>query len=248
MVQFLQVVWLNVAFWILFPIVTIAFAMIGTVYVTIFALCVRDHRRTMWLIRRSIVHYGMAIIRCGWPLVRVRYIDHSPQDKPPFIFVANHRSTSDAFLLAYLPCELVQVVNIWPFKIPVLGVMARIAGYLSVREMPFEQFLERGSQLLKQGVSIVTFPEGTRSGSSTMGPFRGSAFRLAQHAGASLVPLAISGSENIPHRGSLLLRPGNISVHKLPALTAEEHLKLSAFKLKKVVHDRLQSHLEVAGT
>ena len=244
MLRFLQLFWLNAVFLMLCPIVTIAFAILGTVYVTLFSLCVRDHARTLWLIRRSAAQYGRAIVRCGWPLVRVQYVDHAPHDKPPFVFVANHRSTSDGFLVACLPYEAIQVVNIWPFKIPILGVVARIAGYLSIREMPFERFLERGSQLLNQGVSIVTFPEGTRSGSATMGPFHSSAFRLAQHAGVSLVPMAISGNENIPRRGTFWLQPGNITVHKLPAITPDVYAELSSFKLKTLVHDRLASFLE----
>ena len=248
--SWLGMVALNTLFWIFWLSLTVVFAVGGSVYVTAFALCVRDQRRTLWLLRRTISHYGTASIYCGWPLVRVRYVDHSPQDKPPFIFVANHRSASDAYLMSCLPFECIQVVNIWPFKIPFLGIVAKLAGYLSVREMPVEDFLESGSTLLAQGVSVITFPEGTRARSRAMGPFHGTAFRLALQAGATIVPLAISGSENIPRRGSLLLRPGQIVVHKLPGIGADEFKGLSVFELKTLVHQRLQEHLNrlEAGT
>jgi 1-acyl-sn-glycerol-3-phosphate acyltransferase len=177
-------------------------------------------------------------------MVRVRYVDHAPGETPPFVYVANHRSTSDAYLMACLPCEAVQVVNIWPLRIPFLGAIARIAGYLSVREIPMEDFLRQGTELLSQGVSVIAFPEGTRSGSRTMGPFHGSAFRLAIHAGAKIAPLAISGNENIPRRGSLWLHPGEITVQKLPALDAAQYQTLGAFKLKILVQDVIQQYLD----
>jgi len=247
MFSFLRVVWLNAVFWVLALSVTAVFAIVGTLCVAAFSLITRDERRTMWLLRRTISRYGGVILKCGWPLVRVRYVDYAPHDTPPFVYVANHRSFSDGFLMACLPIEGVQVVNIWPFKIPLLGVVARIAGYLSIREMPFEEFLCAGRRLLSQGVSVVAFPEGTRSGSRVMGSFHGSAFRLAQQAQVPIVPLAISGNENIPRRGSMLLRPGRISMHKLPAITVEEYKDMSPFMLKTMVHDRIRQHLDAQG-
>jgi 1-acyl-sn-glycerol-3-phosphate acyltransferase len=77
-----------------------------------------------------------------------------------------------------------------------------------------------------------------------MGPFHGAAFRLAQRTGAKIVPLAISGNENIPRRGSLVLRPGRISVTKLPAITAEQYADMTPYALKLWVHDIIQRQLE----
>ena len=239
----LQLFWLNTMFWTLSLIVTAVFAVVGGIYITAFAACVRDHRRTLWLLRRTISHYGSTIIKCAWPMIKVRFVDHAPNDRPPFVFVANHRSTCDAYLMACLPFECIQVVNIWPFRIPLLGIMARLAGYLSVREMPIEQFVERGSRLLGEGVSVITFPEGTRSRTAEMGPFRGSAFQLAQDAGARIAPLAIVGSDRAIRRGSWLLRPSRIAVHKLPAVMVDEYRLMSRFKLKTLVRERIQRHL-----
>ena len=240
-----RIVWLNTVFWILALIVSVLFAVGGTLWITAFRIATGDRRRTLWLLRRTISHYGDAIIKCGWPLVRVHYVDQAPEEKPPFVFVCNHRSSSDAYLMAVLPFECIQVVNIWPFKIPWLGIIAKLAGYLSVREMAIETFLSRGSLLLNEGTSVITFPEGTRSGSRQMGPFNSSPFRLAQTAGVKIAPLAISGNENKPKRGSLVLHPGVITVYKLPAVTVEDFKDMNVFKLKTVVHERIQQHLDL---
>jgi 1-acyl-sn-glycerol-3-phosphate acyltransferase len=243
-----SLLWLNVAFWIAVPLITVVFLVVATCYVGIFALVVRRRRRIQWLIRRSISHYGAIVLKCAWPLVRVRYVDYGPDAKPPFVFVSNHRSTSDAYLMACLPFECIQVLNKWPSRIPVFGQIAAIAGYLRVREMPFDTFVRKGSKLLGEGASIIAFPEGTRSGSRKMGPFHGSAFRLAKQVGVNIVPLAITGNENIPMRKSMVLHPGQIVVSKLPAVTCEQYKDMSAYKLKALVRERIRQHLEVQST
>ena len=242
---FARIVWLNTVFCILALIVSILFAVGGTVWILSYRFISGNRRKTLWQLRRTISHYGDAILKCAWPLVRVKYVDQAPEEKPPFVFVCNHRSSSDAYLMAVLPFECIQVVNIWPFKIPWLGIVAKIAGYLSVREMPIESFVSSGTQLLNEGTCVITFPEGTRSGSRLMGPFNSSPFRLAQNAGAKIAPLAISGNENIPRRGSLLLRPGIITVYKLPAVKSDDYRDISVFKLKTLVHERIQKHLDL---
>ena len=244
----LAVLWLNLFFWSVVPLVTLCYLVGGVFYTGLFFLVVRDRRKTRWLVRRTISHYGAATLRCGWPLIRVSYVDHSPADKPPFVFVSNHRSASDAYIMACLPFECIQVLNNWPAKIPIFGTIANIAGYLTVRKMPFDEFEMKGSKLLAEGVSVIAFPEGTRSGSRRMGMFHGSALRLAQHAGANIAPLAISGNENIPKRGSMLLHPGHIVITKLPVVTKEDYKDLSAYKLKTLVREQIQRELDTQAT
>jgi len=240
----LCIVWLNVWFWSLFAAASILFLVLAVPYVYLFDLLGRNRRRTLWLVRRTISHYGATAMHCGWPLIRVRFIDYAPQEKPPFVFVANHRSASDAFLMSVLPVECVEILNIWPSRLPFVNCFSRLAGYLRVREMPFDQFIEAGSRLLADGVSIIAFPEGTRSGSCQLGQFHGSAFRLAQHVGAKICPVTISGNEHIPSRGSLVLHPGRIVISKLPAVTCEQYQELNAYRLKTRVRETMRKHLD----
>ncbi len=240
----LGLVWLNVSFWTLFATASILFLVLAVPYGYLFHLVVRNRRRTLWYVRRTIGYYGAAAVYCGWPLIRVRYVDYAPQEKPPFVFVANHRSASDAFLMSVLPVDCVEILNIWPSRLPFVNCFSRLAGFLRVREMPFEEFIEAGSRLLADGVSIIAFPEGTRSGSRNMGQFHGSAFRLAQRAGAKICPIAISGNENIPARGSLVMHPGRIVISKLPAVTVEQYREMNAYRLKTRVRETIRQHLE----
>jgi 1-acyl-sn-glycerol-3-phosphate acyltransferase len=183
------------------------------------------------------------MVHLGWPFIRIRVEQDAPPPEP-CIYISNHRSTTDGFLMGLLQCEGVQVVNIWPFKIPVLGFFAKLAGYLSIREMPTEEFLDRATTLLAQGVSIIAFPEGTRSGSREMGSFHGALFRLALKTGAPIVPICFSGTENKPTKGSVVLHPGLIRMRFMEPITAKFYQDMSAFQLKNRVRDRMIAELE----
>jgi 1-acyl-sn-glycerol-3-phosphate acyltransferase len=205
-----------------------------------------SHRRTMKRFRRAISWYGILVTSLPYPFIKLRYEDHSGNNAPePYIFVSNHRAASDAFLMCVLPHECVQIVNVWPFRIPVLGMYARFSGYLNIRMMSHEEFISRGAQLLSEGVSIIFFPEGTRSAGREMGSFHGAAFRLALETRAAVVPLCISGNEQIPPKGSFLLRTGTIRVRRLPAVTWDEYKDLNAFALKNRVRSMIDKELSV---
>jgi 1-acyl-sn-glycerol-3-phosphate acyltransferase len=241
----MKIVALNIAFYLSFIIFSAIAIPLLTLLVAITALF-SSRRMTMKRFRRAISWYGLFIIRwLAFPFVRIYYQDHE-KDAPnsgAYIFVCNHRSASDPFLLACLPYEIVQVVNIWPFRIPVLGIYARWAGYLSVREMPFEEFSRKAVKLIRQGVSIAVFPEGTRSGCSEMGQFHGAIFRVAIEACCPIVPVCIIGNENIPSR-NFVMYPGTIKIHKLPALRWEDYQNISPFKLKNRVREIIAEHIE----
>ncbi len=245
----MMVVLQNLVFWPLFVAASIVFISIATVVLTLVGL-LAPRRYAMRRLRRTVSWYGAVVLRCGGPFVRVKYRDFAPQQNDgPYVFICNHRSASDPFLIACLPFELVQIVNDWPLKLPILGWVASLAGYIDIMNMAVEEFYERSARLLNCGVCIISFPEGTRSGSRRMGSFTSSVFRLALRCRATLVPLAISGSEDIPRKGSLLLHPGCIYVDKLPAVTWERYRDMDAFRLKTYIRDLLCEHLsQVEGT
>lgn len=220
---------------------------LGIPLLTLLVACCRpflSHRRTMKRFRRAIAWYGRAVIALPFPFIRVRH-EALAGSAPgaPYIFVCNHRSASDPFLMSLIPEEIVQIANVWPFRLPVLGVYARFSGYLNIRMLPPEEFLERAARLLAEGVSIVFFPEGTRSPSGAMGSFHGAAFRLALQTGVPIVPLCIAGNGEMPRKGSSLLAPGQVRMRRLPALAADEFRGLTAFALKNRVWQLMDREL-----
>lgn len=234
--RFFKLIYLNITFYMLFIIFSLVAIPALSTFVILCAL-ILSRRQTMKRLRRAISWYGAVIIRIlPFPLVRLKYKDYS-RDNPggPFVFICNHRSASDPFLMAVLPLEAIQVVNIWPFRLPALGIIAKIAGYLSVREIPFEDFKASTTKLLREGVSIAVFPEGTRSRDKRVGQFHGAIFRVALETKTPIVPLCITGNESIPPVGSPFLHPGVIKVNRLKPIYWEEYGAFDPFKLKNHV-------------
>ncbi len=238
MINALKIAWLNVSFYplfLLFSVVSIPILSLAGLVSWLFL----PKRILQRRFRRAISFYGAVVIRVlPYPLVRIDYVDDDPATADgPLVFVCNHRASSDAFLLACLPFECVQVVKDWPLRLPVLGPYAKWAGYLSVTELPFEEFSRRAAGLIAQGACVAGFPEGTRSGTLALGPFNSALFRVALETRCSIVPLCISGNEDVPRRGSLLLRPAVIRIRKLPAIRGADFGHMNAYKLKHHVRD-----------
>ncbi|MBI4709599.1 MAG: 1-acyl-sn-glycerol-3-phosphate acyltransferase [Nitrospirae bacterium] len=223
------------------------FSMIGIPILTVFVVLISlfvSKRFVMKRFRRAISWYGKGMTLIPFPFIKIKYEEQKKENPhEPYIFVCNHRAASDAFLMSVLPHEAVQVVNLWPFRIPVLGFFARSAGYLNIRRLSHELFLEKAAKLLEEKVSIIFFPEGTRSGDREIGNFHGAAFRLALHSKAAIAPLCISGNENMPPRGSWLMRPGTIRIRKLASIQWKDYKDMHVFALKNKVREIISNEL-----
>jgi 1-acyl-sn-glycerol-3-phosphate acyltransferase len=113
------------------------------------------------------------------------------------VFVSNHESQADPFLISFLPWEMKWLSKASLFRIPVVGWMLRLAGDIPIDRGDGDS--ARGAmkicaQWLERGQPVVIFPEGTRSEDGTMRPFKDGAFRLALETGAQIVPLAVCGT------------------------------------------------------
>lgn len=243
-VRALAKVLFNLTFYPLFIAVTVVMFSVFLLPVLL-VLYTAGERAAMKCLRWLIFAYGFVILRgAALPFVRIRHVRQGPKQTRACVYVCNHRAASDAFLMTFLGRELVQVVNNWPFKIPLLGWIAKRAGYLSVRSMPFEEFSEKALRLLEEGVSIAAFPEGSRSTEREMRQLNGAVFRVAQAAKVPVVPVCISGNDRIPEKGTNIFNPGTIRVHELPALEWESFKDMTPFKLKNHVRGLIQAEFE----
>ncbi len=132
------------------------------------------------------------------PLWRFRISGRMPTDpRNPYLVVSNHESFVDILLISHLPWEMKWLSKAELFRIPVLGWLMHLAGDIPVdRGNPRSaaQAMVRCKEILKEKVSVIIFPEGTRSETDEMLPFKDGAFRLAIDAGVPILPLAVSGA------------------------------------------------------
>jgi 1-acyl-sn-glycerol-3-phosphate acyltransferase len=132
------------------------------------------------------------------PLWRFRYSGTMPKDpRRPFVVVSNHESFTDILLISHLPWEMKWLSKAELFRIPIMGWMMWLVGDIPVKRGFGPSALEamaRCRKALDNRVSVMIFPEGTRSKTSELLPFKDGAFRLAIEAGVPILPLAVSGT------------------------------------------------------
>jgi 1-acyl-sn-glycerol-3-phosphate acyltransferase len=134
----------------------------------------------------------------------------------PQIFMANHQSDFDILIvLAHIPGQFRWIVKKELFKIPIFGKAMKSAGYIEIDRQNHERAmksLEEAAQKIREGKSVMTFPEGTRSKDGTIKPFKQGMFHLAIHAGVPIVPISIIGAHEILPKRSLKIKPGKVTM------------------------------------
>lgn len=144
------------------------------------------------------------------------------------IFMANHVSNLDPpVFLPHIPGRAAVFIKKQLVKIPFIGKAMLMGGYVPVdrsgsREAAKES-IAKAAAVLASGVHMASFPEGTRSRTGKMLPFKKGPFYLAQQTGAPIVPVSIHGTESMMHKGSLKIAPGVAHVQFHPPVRAAEH-------------------------
>jgi 1-acyl-sn-glycerol-3-phosphate acyltransferase len=203
-------------------------------------------RRTALRFTRGFIRlYGILVARLAFPWVRIEVTNRSGLPRgTPCLFVSNHQSIADIFLMARLPKrECVFISNRWPLHLPVLGFFAKLAGYLNVETMGFEALLDRVRELFSDGVSIISFPEGTRTRTGEIRPFHTTVFRIAHRLGIPVVPICIAGNWRLMPPGQARLSPGTVRLHVLPAIGPETYANLTPHHLKRQARDLIAREL-----
>ncbi|MDB5213047.1 MAG: 1-acyl-sn-glycerol-3-phosphate acyltransferase [Myxococcaceae bacterium] len=122
-------------------------------------------------------------------------IDHSA-----YVVVANHESQADPFLLSFLPWDMRWVAKEELFHQPLTGWAMRFGGDIPIRRGEGEsvrEMMNECQRALAGGISVMMFPEGTRSRDGELLPFRDGAFRLALAAGVPILPVALAGTRQM---------------------------------------------------
>ncbi len=147
--------------------------------------------------------------------VKVRGLEHIGNE-PSYIYMPNHQGSYDIFaLLSCLPVQFRWIAKKELFAIPILGWAMRAANYISIDRSGKRKTLEsikRAASKIREGVSVVIFPEGTRSRDGSIQPFKRGGFTLAIQSGVPIIPITINGSRDVMPRGSMRVRPGEIQI------------------------------------
>jgi 1-acyl-sn-glycerol-3-phosphate acyltransferase len=174
--------------------------------------------------------------------VSVNGAEHIDTDRS-YIYMANHQSNFDIpVLLGCLPVQFRWLAKAELFKIPLFGRAMQGCGYISIdrtnRRSAF-QSLERAAKTIRDGTSVIIFPEGTRSADGKIRSFKKGGFVLTLNAGVPIVPVIISGTWAVMPRSDLRIRPGRVTLEILPPVDTSQYTR----KNKELLMDRIRNLL-----
>ena len=154
---------------------------------------------------------------CFMTFVRVSVTGRENIDKKTsYVFVANHQGAYDIFAIyGYLNHNFKWMMKKSLEKIPFVGYACKKAGHIMVdKSSPaaVQRTMEMAEKQLRGGMSLVVFPEGSRSKTGKMARFKKGAFALATEFGLPIVPITMDGAYDVMPRAAKLPRPGHIRV------------------------------------
>ena len=160
-----------------------------------------------------------------------------------YVIISNHQSILDILLLNCLRYKFKWISKIENLNVPVIGWYLRMADYIIVdrgNEESKAEMLDKSYKCLKKGISVMIFPEGTRSLNNEIGFFKRGAFQLALQADVPLLPVLIDGTGGILPKHGLLFGSGHhIRIRVLdpvnPAMFGTDNPESLALKLSTIM-------------
>jgi 1-acyl-sn-glycerol-3-phosphate acyltransferase len=166
----------------------------------------------------------------------------------PCVFMCNHQSNFDIpVLFSALPAQFRWIAKAELFKIPLFGRAMRGAGYISIERKDRRkaiQSLKEAADKIRSGVSVMIFPEGTRSLDGNIGEFKKGGFFLAHDSGVQIIPIVLNGTWSIMSKDSLAIKPGNVTLSILPPVNVTDYSKTDKTRLIEDVRERMVKEFE----
>ena len=165
-----------------------------------------------------------------------------------YIYMPNHQSNADIpLLLGRLPVQFRWLAKAELFKIPIFGRAMRGVGYISIdrsnRKSAFKS-LERAATTIRNGTSVLIFPEGTRSRDTRILPFKKGGFVLSVDSGVPIVPIIIHGTRDIIPKGHLMIRSAPVSMEILDPVETAGYTRKTKDQLLEKIHSILVENYE----
>lgn len=154
----------------------------------------------------------------------------------PYVFMANHASSLDIWAaFVAIPRRLRMIAKKQLGLIPLFGWVMRAGRFIFIDRgngVAARRSIDEAGERIRNGDSVLIFPEGTRTRDGSLGPFKKGGFHLAVKAGVPIVPVALKGTRELMPRGSYLLRAGKVTAiigEPIPTqgLSEEERAALS---------------------
>jgi 1-acyl-sn-glycerol-3-phosphate acyltransferase len=169
--------------------------------------------------RGVLYQLGHGGVRLGCALSGIRFrvagAEHLPRDRPA-VYFSNHQSNLDPpILFAALHPRMHILYKQEMDRIPILTRAFRMGGFIPIDRRNKEaamRSIEAGARSIRDGSSFLIFPEGTRSRTEDLLPFKKGGFIMAILAQAPIVPIAVQGGRSAMRKGSWIIQPVTMSI------------------------------------
>ncbi len=230
-----------------YPLLVIMTA-IGILISPVAFLCFKIFARldTVRIIRIFVWIYGRCWLAIIKPFTGLELTGFKRGDIPtPCIIVLNHLSFFDTFFMGALPfTNVCFAIRSWPFKMAWYRPFMKLAQYLDVERLSWEETFRASQKLLSEGGVLLLFPEAHRSRDGRIGRFYSGAFKISIETKVPVVPLCISGTDVLLPPGRWYLKPARVKLKALapvyPSAFANEngHIEMRKY-VKSIIIDEL---------
>jgi 1-acyl-sn-glycerol-3-phosphate acyltransferase len=159
------------------------------------------------------------------------------------IYISNHASYLDIFVqIAYLPANVRMIYKKEINRIPLLGWAMLATGFIPIDRSNARKAmrsLESATAKISKGLSVVIYPEGTRTRDGSVGEFKRGMFVIAEKSGAEIVPVSLSGTFELMPRGTLKSGSGKVNMVIGKAVKYSEE-KVFAGHLREIIINNLK--------
>jgi 1-acyl-sn-glycerol-3-phosphate acyltransferase len=193
----------------------IGWVVLTTAFFAILAIIVSFFTRTGNPVHIVARIWSQSILMVSRVHVSVKGLSNIEPDKS-YVYMANHQSNFDIpVLLGYLPVQFRWLAKAELFKIPVFGRAMLGAGYVKIdrfnRQSAFAS-INKAARRMKDGVSVMIFPEGTRSKDGSIRQFKKGGFVMAIKSGVPIIPVVLRGTWPIMAKSSLRINRGDVEM------------------------------------
>ena len=160
----------------------------------------------------------------------------------------NHVSMFDQFMIgAYVPHYITAVAAIEIFRYPIWGYIIKKYGVIPIVRQKIRQAigsLNIAEEALNNGISFIISPEGTRTNTGELGPFKKGPFHLAKNTGATIVPVGLLGGFKAKRKKDWRLSPGILTTRFGDPITQQEYSNLDVEEIRALVRKRIKKLIQ----
>lgn len=200
-----------------------------------------------WVMKYAAGPWGRFLLGCIGLRIKIEGLENLDPDGT-YIFMPNHASFVDVpIIVSRIPYNMRTIAKGLFFHIPFFGsAMTRSRNIKMYRDNPRKDLkkLDEAATLLKEGISIVVFPEGTRTRDGKLQQLKNALFILPVRTGFPVVPVAIKGTYEVLPSDSVRLKPGPVTISFLPPIDSTQYTQKDRTQYADDVFQVLQTELE----